>query len=107
MQNLMGLPAIMLIERGPKDHVRVLRQGQVRPGGRGQGPLVANYDDELFDDPEDDDSWSYNLTIPVALMKRTDADKIIQAYDEDPLLIEHELDEQHPPGRQGGGVLDQ
>ena len=37
--------------------------------------------------PEDDDSWSYNLTIPVALMMGTDADKFIQAYDEDPLLL--------------------
>ena len=90
VQNLMGLPAIMLIERGPKDHVCAFYdKAKYAQEAGAKALLVANYDDELFTMtlPEDDDSWSYNLTIPVALMKRTDADKIIQAYDEDPLLI--------------------
>ena len=90
VQSLMGLPAIMMVERGPKDHFcPFYDKAKFAQEAGAKALLVANYDDELFtmNLPDDDKSWTYNLTIPVALIKRSDADKLIKAYDEDPLLI--------------------
>jgi len=75
---------------GPKDHVCPFYQkARYAQEAGAKALLIANYDDQLFtmDLPADDESWSYNLTIPVALIKRTDADALIKAYDENPLLI--------------------
>ena len=90
VQTLMGLPAVMLVERGPKDHVcPFYYKAKYAQEAGAKALLVANYDDTLFtmDLPEDDETWSYNLTIPVALIGRTAADKLIKSYDGNPLLI--------------------
>ena len=90
VQTMMGLPAIMLLERGPHDaHCAFYEKAKYAQEAGARALLIANYDDKLFtmNLPEDDDSWTYNLTIPVALLKRSDADTLTQAYKEDPLLI--------------------
>ena len=89
-QKIMGLPAIMMLERGPPDHFCDFFNKAINAQDAGATALmIANYDDELFtmDVPPQDESWRSNLTIPVALIGRSDADKLLYAYQQDSLLI--------------------